>query len=174
MSTSRVALAFGLATGFVLPSAASANVGLGPISLPPPIVETDIAAAAVPSLEASAASDPMVGRINRARRRSGLRRLRVSPRLNRSSRRFGRYLMRADRFGHDSHIWGGGRYRSVGEVLAMHGGWRSRRTATIRGWMRSAGHRSVLLGGFRLVGVARVRGRFGSRRATIWVAQVAR
>src|SRR5918999_2288535 len=168
MTTSRLALALGLTIAFALPPPASAVVDepAGLVQAAEDLV--GLADDATASLDVSVASaDPMVGKINRARRRNGLRRLRVSGRLTRSSRRFGRHLMRADRFGHDSHIWGGGRYRRVGEVLAMHRGWRSRRTATIRGWMRSAGHRSVLLGGFRLVGVARVRGRLGSRRATI-------
>jgi uncharacterized protein YkwD len=175
MSASRFALVFGLMAACALFAPASSI----PVE-PGPVIQAanDLvgpAARPASSLKASAArTEPMVRKINKVRRRSGLRRLRPSRRLARSSRRFGRHLMRANRFGHDSHIWGGRRFRSVGEVLALHRGWRARRSRTIRGWMRSSGHRAVLLGRFRLVGVARVRGRFGRRRATIWVAQVAR
>jgi uncharacterized protein YkwD len=173
MSRFRIALL--LAAVFAVPADASAVVD----ELPEPSVDLAEAAEAVPIPDAvpvaTAAADPMVGKINRARRRHGLRPLRASGSLARSSRRFGRYLMRTDRFGHDSHIWASGRFRLKGEVLAMHGGWRARRGSTIRGWMRSPAHRSVLLSSrYRAVGAAPVRGRFGRRRATIWVAQVGR
>jgi uncharacterized protein YkwD len=177
MTTSRFASGLGLITVCILSSPASAMPSdpvAGTLSETTEQVTGLVDDAASALGVSTASADPMVGKINRVRRRSGRRPLRASARLTRSSRRFGRYLMRADRFGHDSHIWGGGRYRRVGEVLAMHYGWRARRSRTIRGWMNSSGHRAVLLGGYRMVGVARVRGRFGSRRATIWVAQVAR
>ncbi|HEX2233618.1 MAG TPA: CAP domain-containing protein [Thermoleophilaceae bacterium] len=160
-----------LAALFAIPADASAVVDDLPVE--PPVDLAGVASSATP--EATAAADPMVGKINRARRRHGLRPLRASGSLTRSSQRFGRYLMRTDRFGHDSHIWASGRFRLKGEVLAFHGGWRARRSATIRGWMRSPSHRSVLLSRrYRAIGAAPVRGRFGRRRATIWVAQVAR
>jgi uncharacterized protein YkwD len=144
-----------------------------PVEVPETIGLAEVADAA--PIEATAAADPMVGKINRVRRRYGLRPLRASGSLARSSRRFGRYLMRTDRFGHDSHIWASGRFRLKGEVLAWHSGWRARRSSTIRGWMHSPSHRSVLLNGrYRAVGAAPVRGSFGGRRATIWVAQVGR
>ena len=174
MSRSRIALL--LATVFAVPADASAVVH----ELPEPVVEVaeaaaDVAPVAEAAPIASASADPMVGKINRARRRHGLRPLRASGSLARSSRRFGRYLMRTDSFGHDSHIWASGRFRLKGEVLAMHGGHRARRGSTIRGWMRSPAHRSVLLSSrYRAVGATPVRGRFGGRRATIWVAQVGR
>jgi uncharacterized protein YkwD len=172
MSRSRIALL--LATVFAVPADASAVVDELP-EAPVELAEVADAAPAVAAPVATAAADPMIGKINRARRRHGLRPLRASGSLARSSRRFGRYLMRTDRFGHDSHIWASGRFRLKGEVLAMHTGWRARRGRTIRGWMSSSAHRSVLLSArYRAVGAAPVRGRFGGRRATIWVAQVAR
>lgn len=176
MTRSRSALAFGLVTvACTVPSSASAIAdrpdALGQLTQGADGLAEEVTA----SLDvATASADPMVSKINRVRRRNGLPRLRASRRLARSSRRFGSYLMRTNRFGHDSHIWGGGRYRRVGEVLALHSGWRRRRSRTVRGWMHSPSHRAVLLGRFRLVGVARVAGHFGRRRATIWVAQVAR
>jgi uncharacterized protein YkwD len=171
MSRARIALL--LATVFAVPTDASAVVGELPAE--PSVDVTGVAPEISLGPTAQAAADPMVGKINRVRGRYGLRSLRSSPSLTRSSRRFGRYLMRRDRFGHDSHIWASRRFRYKGEVLALHRGWRARRSSTIRSWMRSSAHRSVLLSGrYRAVGAAAVRGRFGGRRATIWVAQVAR
>jgi uncharacterized protein YkwD len=168
MTRSRLALV--LAAAFAVPADASAvdDLPVDPQVDPGQVTEEV-------SLEATAAADPIVGRINRARRRNGLRPLRASGSLMRSSRRFGRYLMRHDRFGHDAHIWASRRFRYKGEVLAFHRGWRAGRGSTVRGWMRSPSHRSVLMSSrYRLVGATPVQGRFGGRRATIWVAQVAR
>ena len=127
-------------------------------------------------LTATAAAPPaVVNKVNRVRRRNGLRRLRLSPSLTRSSRRFARHLMRTDRFGHARRIRANPRFRRVGEVLAMHGGWRPRASKTIRAWMHSPTHRHVLLSrSYRRVGAGRAVGRFGGRRATIWVMQVGR
>jgi uncharacterized protein YkwD len=170
MSGARIALL--LATVFAVPADAAA---VGELPAAPSVEVAGVVPELSPEPVAQAAADPMVGKINRARRRHGLRRLRVSRSLTRSSRRFGRHLMRTDRFGHDSHIWASRRFRYKGEVLGFQSGWRARRSSMIRGWMRSPAHRGVLLSGrYRLVGAAAVRGRFGGRRATIWVAQVAR
>jgi uncharacterized protein YkwD len=167
---SRFWIALVLFTLLAVPGHASAIVDDLPVV--PPV---DLHAVTERAPISTAAADPMVGRINRVRRRHGLRPLRASPSLTRSARRFGRYLMRTDRFGHDSHIWASGRFRVKGEVLAFHRGWRPRRAKTMRSWMRSPSHRSVLLSGrYRALGAAGVRGRFGGRRATIWVGQVAR
>jgi uncharacterized protein YkwD len=177
MTSSRFAWAIGLVTACVFSSPASALTSELDSGLPTGVVrETEtVADRTTSALEvATASADPIVSKINRVRRRSGRRPLRGSGRLSRTARRFGRHLMRINRFAHDSHIWGGGRYRRVGEILALHRGWRARRSRTVRGWRRSSTHRAVLLGRFRMVGVACVRGRFGSRRATIWVAQFAR
>jgi uncharacterized protein YkwD len=170
MSRSRIALV--LATVFAVPADASA---VDELPIDPPVDLTGVTPEVSLSPTAAASADPMVGKINRARSRSGLRPLHASRSLARSSRRFGRYLMRTDQFGHASRIWTNRRFRYKGEVLALHSGWRARRGSTIRGWMRSSAHRAVLLSGrYRLVGAAAVKGRFGGRRATIWVAQVAR
>jgi uncharacterized protein YkwD len=169
MSGARIAVV--LATVFAVPTDASAVADQLPVEPPVGLAE---AADAAP-VEATTSADPMVRKINRVRRRHGLRPLRASGSLVRSSRRFGRYLMRTDRFGHDSHIWTNRRFRFKGEVLALHSGWRARRSSTVRGWMHSPSHRNVLLSGrYRMLGTAAIRGRFGGRRATIWVAQVAR
>jgi uncharacterized protein YkwD len=136
----------------------------------------DTEALAADTLSATAASPPpMVRKLNRVRRRNGLRRLRYSASLARSSARFANHLMRTDRFGHAPRIRANPSFRWLGEVLAMHRGWRPRTSSTIRGWMHSPTHRHVLLSrSFRSVGVARAAGHFGGRRATIWVMQVGR
>jgi uncharacterized protein YkwD len=138
-------------------------------------VPADTALAADTVTGTAASPPPLVGKLNRVRRRNGLRSLRYSPSLARSSRSFARHLMSTDRFGHAPRIRAPRRFRWVGEVLAMHRGWRPRSSSTIRTWMHSPTHRHVLLSrNFRSVGAGRAAGRFGGRRATIWVMQVGR
>jgi uncharacterized protein YkwD len=131
-------------------------------------------AAAADSLVAStAAPPPIVHKLNRVRRRHGLRRLSYSASLASSSLRFARHLMRADRFGHAPRIRANPRYRWVGEVLALHRGWSGRTSRTMRDWMHSPIHRHILLSrSFSRVGAGRAAGYFRGRRATIWVMQV--
>jgi uncharacterized protein YkwD len=117
----------------------------------------------------------MIDKINAARARHGAPPLRPSPSLRRSALAFARHLMRRDLFGHAARIRASPRFHALGEVLAIHRGGRPRRSFTVRAWMGSPGHRSVLLSRmFRRVGAARVRGRFHGRRTTIWVVQVGR
>jgi uncharacterized protein YkwD len=133
-------------------------------------------ALAAETLTATAASPPpVVRKLNRVRRRHGLRELRYSPGLARSSSGFARHLMRTHTFGHAPRIHAPRGFRRLGEVLAMHSGWRPRSSSTIRGWMHSPTHRHVLLSrSYGSVGAGRATGRFGGRRATIWVMQVGR
>jgi len=170
MSRSRTALV--LAALLAFPAASQADAIDLPVDVPVDVPNVEAVASAD---TASAASGPVAAKINRVRGRHGLRPLRVSRSLARSSRRFGRYLMRINQFRHDSHIWASSRFHRKGEVLAMHSGWRPRPAAAVRAWMHSPVHRAVLLNGaYRYIGAAPVRGRFGSRLATIWVAQVGR
>jgi len=136
---------------------------------------------AVPGLPATAHAGPssaerlMVKQINQARNAYGVPSLRRSGSLARSAHRFGRYLLRTDRFGHTSPIRASRRFRRLGEVLAYHWGYRARIRATVRRWMLSPGHRSAILSPrFRYVGVGKVRGRFSRSRATTWVVQLGR
>jgi uncharacterized protein YkwD len=111
--------------------------------------------------------------LNDVRRAHNLPALRVSGSLNRSSGRYARRMIRHDFFGHASHIQMAGGFRSAGETLAWHRGWRAQPRRTVSRWMHSPGHRAVLLSpGFRLVGMGFARGRLGSRMATTWVAHV--
>ncbi len=127
------------------------------------------------SSEASASPSPMVDEINQVRSAHGKRALRYSRSLARSSSRFARYVVRSDRFAHAGRISASGRFARLGEVLALTHGWKIRRTRTLDDWLRSPGHRTVLLSpSFRYVGAARVRGRLGGKRAIVWTVRLGR
>lgn len=131
-------------------------------------------AVAVPTTSASA-TPVAVKKINHVRHAHGLPSLRYSSSLHRSSTRFARHLMRADYFGHASRIRASSRFSLLGECLAQFSGWRLRPGRTVRAWMRSPGHRAILLSrSFTSVGVGSSRGRFGRSPSTIWVAQFGR
>jgi uncharacterized protein YkwD len=122
---------------------------------------------------ASGESGRIVAKINGARSANGLAPLQRSPALTHSSRRYAGSLMDSQWFGHASAIQASGRFRRLGEVLAMHGGRALRAAATVRGWMASPGHRSLILNpGFGYAGGATGKGMFGGRRTVIWVVQL--
>lgn len=137
-----------------------------------------LAALALAVIPGSAAATPrysLLAEINTVRAYAGLHPLRLSSSLNRSSGRYSRYLMRHNRFGHASRIRASRRFRMLGEVLEMHRGWRAQVRGTLRAWLRSPGHRAVLLSPrFRWIGLGRATGRFHGRRSTIWVSQLGR
>jgi uncharacterized protein YkwD len=117
----------------------------------------------------------IVRAINRVRAHQGLRRLHAGHRLARAADAHSRSMLRADYFAHGAFASRVRRYASfkrVGETLA----WSSRCGARtfVRMWMRSPGHRAVLLSrGFRRVGIGRRTGRLGSRRACVVTADFA-
>jgi uncharacterized protein YkwD len=117
----------------------------------------------------------IVRAINRVRAHQGLRRLHAGHRLARAADAHSRSMLRADYFAHGAFASRVRRYASfkrVGETLA----WSSRcgARAFVRMWMRSPGHRAVLLSrGFRRVGIGRRTGRLGSRRACVVTADFA-
>ena len=86
----------------------------------------------------------MVHSINAARAKHGLPRLHTSRSLRHSSRAFARWMIRHDRFGHRSHVSVSRRWRFAGEALAMHTGWRAGVCGTVRQWLRSPGHRTIV------------------------------
>ncbi|MDQ3719323.1 MAG: CAP domain-containing protein [Actinomycetota bacterium] len=131
---------------------------------------------AIPSsAEAASESRLMVAEINVVRSEYGLPAFRASRSLNRSSARYGRRIMRSGRFSHAARIRASRLFRDLGEVLSLHRGWRARIRRTVANWMRSPGHRAVLLSPrYRWLGSGRVRGRFGGARATAWVVHVGR
>jgi uncharacterized protein YkwD len=113
----------------------------------------------------------MMDAINYVRAKAGLRPLRRSRRLVRSSASRAHYLMRQDFFEHPSYLRVPSFYR-VGEVLELHGGRRPRTTRTLRLWGGSPGHRAIIMSSrYRWVGAARAVGRYRGARATIWVVR---
>jgi uncharacterized protein YkwD len=137
-------------------------------------------AALVAAPEASAGErlsdgERMIGAVNALRASHGLAPVGFSKHLARSSRRYAAWQMNADWFGHAERVRTGGRWTSLGETIAMHRGHRPRVHVTLRGWARSPGHAALLLSpNFSEAGAGLSRGRFGRRRATIWVLQLGR
>jgi uncharacterized protein YkwD len=136
-----------------------------------------VIAAAVLLLPSSAGANQSereaIDALNDMRRASGLRALRVSDDLNRSSNAYAHRMLRLDFFGHGRTIDVAGSFRSAGETLAWHSGWKAHPRKTVARWMASPGHRAVLMSpGFRWVGMGLARGRLGGRVATTWVAHV--
>lgn len=118
--------------------------------------------------------DRMMDAINWVRAQSGLRPLKRSRRLVRSSAARARTLMRYDFFAHPARLRVP-RFDRVGEVLELHGGRRPRVNTVLRRWANSPGHRAVLASPrFRWVGAARAVGRYRGARATIWVVRFGR
>jgi uncharacterized protein YkwD len=114
----------------------------------------------------------MVAKINSVRARNGLPALRMSPSLRGSSARFARYLMSRDLLAHRSRVQASGRFRRLGEALALHAGRGLGVRSTVSMWMHSSTHRRVLMTrSMRWVGAGAVKGSFRGRRATIWVLQ---
>ena len=127
------------------------------------------------SSEVRASPSPMVDKINQLRSAHGIRALRHSPRLARSSSRFARHMLRTDRFAHAGRSMAVGRLSRVGEMLALTGGWRLRRGRALGYWLGSQGHRSILLSpSFRYAGAAAVRGRYAGRRVVAWTVRLGR
>jgi uncharacterized protein YkwD len=122
---------------------------------------------------AGSAERKAVKKINQERAEAGLRPLRVSGSLNRSSRRYVNVMRRRGYFGHSSRLMISTRFRKRGEVLATTRGRRPRPGVAVSLWMRSPVHRRLLLdGGFRYIGLARAFGSFGGPAITGWVAQL--
>jgi uncharacterized protein YkwD len=119
---------------------------------------------------ASPAQPAMLGKVNAVRAAHGLGPLRASPALHRSARRYARWMLRHDYFGHLKRIRASSRFGLLGENLAWHSGRRPRIGRTIRAWLGSPGHRALLVHPrFRFLGAGMARGTMGARRATAWV-----
>jgi uncharacterized protein YkwD len=112
----------------------------------------------------------MLRAVNEVRAQHGLSGVRGSRSLNRSARRYARWMLRTDYFGHLGRIRASSSFSLLGENLAWHPGRRPRVSGTVRRWMRSAPHRALILHpGFRWLGAGIARGRLYGRRATAWV-----
>jgi len=117
----------------------------------------------------------MTKAINAVRAQHGLPAFKRSGSLTGSAERYSSYLMEHDVFTHQSSIWASSRFAQQGEALEWHSGRRFKIGETIRNWLGSPSHRDILLSPvMRRQGAGVTRGRFGSRRATIWVLHVGR
>jgi uncharacterized protein YkwD len=126
------------------------------------------AVAAIPADSAA-----MIHKVNEARHARGLAALQPSEALTDSARSYARYMLKRDYFGHLSSIRAGGNFLLTGETLEWHSGWRPRVAFAFSLWMGSPSHYAVLMNpAFRFIGTGRVRGRWGTRKATAWVAHL--
>jgi uncharacterized protein YkwD len=95
-----------------------------------------LAVAAAPQPAQAARSIPgkgMMDAINSLRAQAGLRTLRTSSRLTRSSAARAELMMREDFFAHPARLRVP-TFDRVGEVLEIHGGRRPRKTHVLRRW----------------------------------------
>ena len=133
-----------------------------------------IAVTAAPQPANAARSLPgkgMMDAINYIRAQNGIRPLRRSHRLVRSSAARAEIMMRRDFFAHPSRLRVP-TFDRVGEVLEIHGGRRPRMSHVLSRWRGSYGHWSVIMSSrYRWIGAARSVGRYRGARATIWVVR---
>ena len=114
---------------------------------------------ALPTAGATAAGDPPERMIDTA------------PKLVHTSARHAKSVIRSDSFDHGSSYRSSG-FRTAGEAMAYNRGWSVRTRPTIRMWLRSPGHRALVLSSsFRYVGVGIARGSLWGSPSTVWVAQ---
>lgn len=107
----------------------------------------------------------MVRTINFVRSWGHIHGLHYSSRLSHRANSWARHLIRTRVLRHS---------RAQGEVIEFHTGGRPRVRATVSEWLRSPGHRSVMLAHkFHGVGAGRAVGYFNGRRVTIWVVRFA-
>ena len=133
-----------------------------------------VSALAPAPARAAARGDAMIDTINLLRAQNGLRPLKRSRRLTRSSTARAALMMRADFFAHPARLRVP-TFDRVGEVLELHPGHRPRVVRTLRRWGNSPGHQSVLSSRrYRWIGAGRARGRYRGSRATIWVVRLGR
>jgi uncharacterized protein YkwD len=119
------------------------------------------------------AEEILVAQINEVRAAHGLRQLEIAPSLARSAERYSWSQMQRGYFGHAARIQAPARYRTLGEILAIHRGPRPLVGFTVNNWMHSAHHIEVILSDrFRRIGAGRAVGFFGgSWRSTVWTVQ---
>ena len=127
---------------------------------------------AAPAAAARSAENQMLAKINSYRAKHGLPKVRRSKSLTRSAERYSWKQMRRGYFGHARRIQASSKYRRLGEILAWSSGTAARVRQTFRMWLRSSGHRAVIVDRrFRYVGAGRASGRYRGSKATIWTVQ---
>ena len=129
----------------------------------------------VPAAAAARPRDQMLAKVNAYRAAYGAPRLHELSSLDRSARRYARWMLRHQHFGHDNHIHVSHRFRFVGEVLAYHSGRYPGVRLMFNAWKNSPGHAAILRdrtyadGGFGFA-----EGRLNGRAVTVWVGHLAR
>jgi uncharacterized protein YkwD len=112
----------------------------------------------------------MLGAVNEVRARHGLAPLRGSDSLHRSAGSYAHWMLRADYFGHLGRIRASSRFSLLGENLAWHAGADPGVSLTVRGWMNSPAHRTLILHrSFRWLGAGMARGQLDGLGVTAWV-----
>jgi uncharacterized protein YkwD len=142
--------------------------------LPVAVLTGLLITALLPAAQAVASSQrDAIDQVNQIRQAHGLKALRASPSLHRSSTRYARHMVDAGYFGHASRIAVSSSFSRVGETLELHSGWAPQPGLAVRGWMSSPEHRALLLSSqFRWVGMGIARGRNSNGRYTVWVAHL--
>jgi uncharacterized protein YkwD len=152
-------------------SLAPALAATGPL----PVADAAPKGAALDDMERA-----VVKRINRVRARHGVRRVRASPALSAAADFHSREILNHDHFSHSSPD-GTSMFRRVrrykkanayGETIG-HVPARARAQATkiVNAWMRSPGHRGILLSrSYKRVGVGRRTGELHGRRRSVITA----
>jgi uncharacterized protein YkwD len=142
-----------------------------------------LTAAAAPAAEAAgprlnAGERALVRAVNGTRARHGLPRLAATRSLSRAADQHSRRMLAQDFFAHGAtaqRVRRYGHFRRVGETLAMVSrcGPRGARR-TLRMWMGSSTHRSILLSRhFRRIGLGARSGRLGAARTCVVTADFA-
>jgi hypothetical protein len=112
----------------------------------------------------------MLAAVNEARAHHGLAAFDGAPTLHRSARRYARWMLRADYFGHLGSIRASSRFSLLGENLSLHPGSSPRVSATVRRWMHSPPHRGLILHpSLSWLGAGVAHGRLDGRGVTAWV-----
>ena len=126
-------------------------------------------ALALPGGASANKSVDMLNAVNWVRGQNGLPALHYSRSLAHSAHSYSRTMLHSGYFGHSSRIHASRRFRTLGEILEYHPGLKPAVRGTLRDWLGSPEHRSIILSrSFTAAGAGFVRGRFHGRRATLW------
>jgi uncharacterized protein YkwD len=118
---------------------------------------------------ADSATSAMLARVNSVRHHYGLRALHPSESLEHSAHRYSEHLLHSGSFGHASRIHASRRFHTLGEILELHFGRRPAVRFTLRDWLGSSEHRSIILSSaFRQAGAGYATGRWRGHKVTIW------
>ena len=125
------------------------------------------AAAAQPPVADASARTRMVKTINVVRGWANVHGVHYSRRQSRRAASWARYLLRRGRLAHSSS--------AGGEVIEWHVGRRAGIKRAVGAWLRSPGHRRVILSSrYRRAGAGRAVGWMNGQEVTIWVVRFGR